>query len=207
MRLFTFGTTRGVAPCILLEEIGVDYELVSVNIDKPDRPASLLAINPLGRIPVLQTDEVVLDQAALILIHLAEKYKKFLPASEPLRTQTLRWLMVTATDVMLEHVAIYRNQRREDGPVSDLLLQHRRRLAGALRECDRQLGGNEFLAGEISIADFALYTVVRQYSESSLNHYAFDNLSRWIKEMSRRPAVQKAEIRCPYNYDVSKTLN
>lgn len=206
MKLFTFGTTRGVAPCVLLEELGVEYDLVTVDIRSPQRPAELAAIHPLGRIPVLVTNDHVLDQSAAILIFLAERFGKFLPRDEPARTDTLRWLMVAATDVMSEHAQVFRNLRRPDGAVSDLLKENRARLAATLRECDRRLAHSTYLAGELSIADFALYTIVRQYSAESLHRLELRHMLPWLDRISSRPAVQTAEKKCPYIYDVSSTL-
>lgn len=206
MRLFAGGTTRAVPPVIFLEEVGATYDLVRCDISGRSRPSELVGVNSLGRIPVLVDGDRVLDQSAAIMIYLAEKFGRFLPAQEPARSETIRFLLHSATDIMPGHVAIFRLIRRSDDPYEVLLADHRARLIFDLKFLDRRLAGCDYLAGEISIADFALFPIVRQYSRETLETNALSALVDWIERIRTRPGVVSAESKNPYDYDVSATL-
>lgn len=206
IRLYTGGTTRGLQPCIMLEEIGENYELISCDISGRDKPSKLTAINPLGRLPVLQDGERILDQSAAILIFLGEKHSRFLPTQEPKRSETIRILLLSATDIMPTHGLIFRLLRLPGDPPEAILSQMRARLLNDIKYCESLLSERQWLAGELSIADFALYPIVGQYGHEFLAKYQLKSLCRWIERMRERKAVQAAEKKCPYEYNVRNTL-
>ncbi len=207
LTLFTTGTTRALPTCMLLEEAGVDYELVVVDIRQKARPTELLAFNTQGRMPALIDGDVTMDQSLAILIYLAEKFGIFLPRQEPARSEALRLLMVAATDVMFEHSTVFRLVRRnENGEMDGLINDCRQRLMGDIAKCDEILSARPYLAGDISIADLMLYAIVGQYDRSTIDRLGFAALAGWIDRVRARPGVQRAESRNPYLYDVSQTL-
>lgn len=206
LKLYITGTTRALPPCMLLEEAGADYELVVVDIRKKERPADLLAFNPQGRLPALRDGEVAIDQSVAILLYLADKLGVMLPASEPARSETIRALMISSTDIMTGHSAIFRLMRRDDGDFSGLLRDYRQRLLEDIRVCNDLLKDRRHMAQDFSIADLMLYAIVGQYDRAALERNRFDALIRWIGGMRARPAIRKAESRCAYMYDVSGIL-
>ncbi|WP_292326112.1 glutathione S-transferase family protein [Mesorhizobium sp.] len=206
VKLFITGTTRALPPCMVLEEAKADYELVVVDIRKKDRPAELVAFNPQGRLPALKDGEVAIDQSVAILLYLADKFDLLLPKSEPARSETLRALMVSSTDIMNGHGSIFRLMRRDDGDYSRLISDYRQRLLGDISRCNDVLAGQRYLAGDISIADLMLYTIVGQYDRAALQRNRFDALISWIDLIRARPSVQMAESKCAYMYDVSGIL-
>lgn len=206
MKLYTTGTTRALPPLMLLEEAGADYELAVVDIRTKERPDDLLAFNPQGRLPALKDGPVAIDQSVAILLYLADKLGTMLPKSEPARSQAICALMIPSTDLMTGHSAIFRLMRRDDGDFSGLLRDYRQRLLGDISRCNDLLKDQRYLAGEISVADLMLYTIVGQYDRAALERNHFDALISWMDGMRGRPAVRAAESRCPYLYDVSGIL-
>lgn len=204
IKLYSAGTTRGVPPCILLEELGLDYEVVICDLHTETAPH--VKVNPLARIPVLQDGDRVLDQYPAILFYLAEKYGRFLPKAEPQRSETLRMFMHTVTDVLPAHVNIFQ-LLRFPGPLrEDQLARERGLLLKDVSYCNQILTQKEWLADELSIADMALYAIVGQYDSGFLKEYQLGGLEAWLVRMRGREAVRAAERRCPYGYDVSTTL-
>lgn len=206
IKLFTSGTTRGLPPVIVLEEANVPHELVVVDIRRKERPAELFEFNPQGRMPAVKDETVSIDQSVAILIYLADKLGVFLPRREPARSEALRWLMFSATDIMTGHGAVFRLMRRTDADYSALLSDYRQRLIGDVARFDEKLVGSEYLAGDISIADLMMYAIVGQYERATLERLGFVSLLDWIDRVRARPSVQAAEARCPYAYDVAATL-
>lgn len=204
LKLYSAGTTRGVPPCILLEELGLDYDLVICDLHAEQAPHQ--DVNPLARIPVLEDGDRILDQYPAILIHLAEKHGRFLPKEEPARSETLRMLMHTVTDVLPAHVNIFQLLRLPGPLREDQLARERGLLLKDISYANEILGRKQWLADELSIADMALYAIVGQYDGGFLEKYELAGLDAWLTRMRGRDAVRAAERRCPYGYDVSTTL-
>jgi glutathione S-transferase len=100
MRLYEFGPTRSIRARWTLQELGVGFEPITVNLVAGDhRRPEFLKINPAGKIPVLVDGDVVLTESVAIVVYLAEKYpeKGFLPADLGERAQVNRWLLFAAT--------------------------------------------------------------------------------------------------------------
>src|SRR4051812_37879301 len=93
LTIHTWTTPNGLKPLILLEELGLDYEIRWVNLGKGEQhQPDYLRINPNGKIPALVDDGVPMFESGAILIHLAEKTGLFLASSGPARTDALGWL-------------------------------------------------------------------------------------------------------------------
>jgi len=206
IKLFATGTTRALPPCMVLEESGVPYDLVVVDIRQSERPSDLLKFNPQGRMPSLIDGDLAFDQSVAILVYLAEKFDIFLPKTPPERTEVLRQLMAASTDIMFGHATVFRMMRASKGHLDTLLYDYRQRLLSDLAKSDELLRNRPYLAGELSIADFYLYAIVGQYDAAAIKRLGFDALQGWIDRIRARPAVRSAEQKCPYLYDVSGTL-
>lgn len=207
IKLYATGTTRALPPCILLEEAGAPYELSFIDIRSQDRPEDFVKLQLQGRMPALVDGDLVMDQSVVILIHLAEKFGLFLPGDEAGRIEALRMLMVAATDVMFAHAMVFRLMRvAKTDSVEELLRHYRKSLLTDIARCDEILKRKPYLAGDVSIADLMLYTIVGQYDQQSVRDFGFHALDGWISRIRARPAVRTAEEKCPYLYDVSGTL-
>lgn len=206
MRIFTSGTTRGLPPCMVLDELGIQYAVINCDIGAADKPKELLRVNDAGRVPVLVDQGIILSQSIAILIYIAEKYKRFLPQEEPARSKVMCQLLHIATDVMSNHVTIFRLLRAPDQFNSVLLQRARDSLGSELARLNSALADTGFLSEELSIADFHLYTIVGQYDHKSLEERGFEAMVEWIERMRQLNGVRIVEEKIPYAYDVSNTL-
>jgi glutathione S-transferase len=166
MRLYEFGPTRSLRARWTLQELGVDFEPITVNLQaKEHQRAEFLKINPAGRIPVLVDGDTVITESVAIVLYLGEKYpeKGLLPREPRARSQVLRWLLFAATELEqpLWRITRHKNLYPEaDRIPADIPLAGRdfREMAAVL---EQHLQDREFVAGEgVTVADFVMaYTL------------------------------------------------
>ena len=196
--LYTAATGNGLRAAIVLAESGLPHRIHKIDLGKGEQKTpEFLARNPAGAIPVLVDSEgpggkaLTLSQSGAIALYLAEKSGKFLPKDASRRALALQWFMQATTDVGPGSSMIFMSGGAlpDKSPANTAFFETR--LLGFLRHCDRQLGGQDFLAGEFSLADLALYPVVA--SRKALVDKAGDlpNLARWAAAMAARPGVQR----------------
>jgi GST-like protein len=196
--LYTAGTGNGFRAAIVLAESGLPHRIHKIDLSKGEQKTpEFLARNPAGAIPVLVDSEgpggkaLTLSQSGAIALYLAEKSGKFLPKDASRRALALQWFMQATTDVGPGSSMIFMSGGAlpDKSPANTAFFENR--LLGFLRHCDRQLGEQDFLAGEFSLADLALYPVVA--SRKALIDKAGDlpNLARWAAAMAARPGVQR----------------
>ncbi|NNG05018.1 MAG: glutathione S-transferase family protein [Inquilinus sp.] len=196
--LYTWTTPNGRKASIMLEEIGLPYRVHPVNIAEREQFApAFLAISPNNKIPALIDSEgpdgkpISVFESGAILIYLAEKTGKLLPADPRGRTEVLQWLMFQMGGIgpFLGQAFHFKNAAPEDIPYAKKrYTDEALRLFGVM---DRQLSSTEFLAGAYSIADIACYPWVAVAPRLDLDLEAFPHLARWVAEMAARPAVAK----------------
>lgn len=186
---------------MMLEECGLSYSANKLNLINGDANApEFLKINRFGMVPVIEDSDgpegrpILLSQSAAIMLYLAKKAGKFIPSSEELQLKMMEWLMVAASDVGPANALIlYMNQ-----DVSDLSDTGRSFLAnrfiGLLRVVEAHLAEseNEYLAGELSVADFALLPPVLIRHKLLEEAGGLPHLFRWADRLMARPAVQRA---------------
>jgi len=204
IKLYTDSTPNGWKASITLEELGIPYEVnhvdISTNVQKEEW---FLEMNPNGRIPVIvdtDADDLVIFETGAIMIYLAEKAGKLLPKDTAGRSKVLQWLMFQMGGIgpMMGQANVFFRYYPEKIPAVISRYQNEsRRLFEVL---ERQLTGNEYLAGEYSIADIANWSWVRIYEWSGVDIDGLPNLQRWMKQLAERPACQKG-ISVPMNID------
>jgi glutathione S-transferase len=166
MKFYEFGPTRSIRVRWTLQELGVDFEPIRVNLLAGEhRRPEFLKINPAGKIPVLVDGDLVLTESVAIVLYLAEKYshKGLLPAGFNERTQVNRWLLFAATELeqplwrIARHTALYPEEQRLPGDVI-LASGEFKDMASVL---EKHMQGRQFVAGDnVSIADFVMaYTL------------------------------------------------
>ncbi len=196
--LYTAGTGNGFRAAIALAESGLPHRVHKIDLTKGEQKTpEFLARNPAGAIPVLvDTDgpdgqPLTLCQSGAIVLYLAEKSGKFLPSDTAHRALALQWFMQASTDVAPSSSMIHMSGGAlpDKSPANTAFFENR--LLGFLRGCDRQLAGRDFLVGEISVADFALYPVVATRKPLIDKAGDMPNLSRWATSMAARPGVQR----------------
>jgi GSH-dependent disulfide-bond oxidoreductase len=197
IQLYTWGTPNGKKVSIMLEEIGLPYEVHPVNLSRGDQMTpEYLAINPNNKIPAIIDSDgpgggpLKLFESGAILMYLADKTGKFLPAEPGKRYEVIQWLMFQMGGIgPMFGQANYFFRLQEKVPYAiERFHKEALRLYGVL---DKQLGQREYIAGEYSIADIATYPWVGRHEMHHVNLNDFANVKRWFDTISARPAVQR----------------
>ena len=190
---YTAATPNGHKVSIALEEMQVPYKLIAIDFDKEDqKQPDYLKFSPNGKIPTIidrDEDDFAVFESGAILIYLAEKTGQFLPSDAKGRSITLQWLMLQMAGVgpMMGQAFVFLNYFPETIPsVIDRYKNESTRLLGVL---DKRLAESEYLAGDYSIADMATYPWAARYEMIGLDAEDLPNLSRWLDQISARPAV------------------
>lgn len=193
--LYTAATPNGHKVSIALEELGLPYAVHRVDLGKLEqkRP-EFLRINPNGRIPAIVdrgADDFAVFESGAILIYLAEKTGRLLPAEPKARSVVLQWLMFQMAGIgpmMGQANVFFRYFPEKIQPAIDRYQAEVRRLFGVL---DAHLADREFLADDYSIADIANWAWVRTHDWSGVPIDDLPNLSRWVARLAERPACQR----------------
>jgi GST-like protein len=200
--LYTWTTPNGRKISIMLEEIGLPYKVIPVNLGKEENfQPEFTAINPNQKIPAIVDHDLAggpltIFESGAILIHLAEKTGRLLPKEARGRAAVLQWLMYQMSHVgpIIGQVGHFVNQAPEKIPYAiQRFVNESVRIVGVL---DGDLRDREFLAGEYSIADIATYPWVQAAwgpFQAMLPEKVgeFGAAKRWLDTMAARPAVQR----------------
>jgi GSH-dependent disulfide-bond oxidoreductase len=193
--LYTSATPNGWKASVTLEELVLPYEVHAIELSKGmQKEPAFLKINPNGRIPaIVDRDEgnfAVFESGAL-MIYLAEKAGKLLPADHKGRSRVIQWLMFQMGGIgpmMGQANVFYRYWPEKIQPVIDRYQNESRRLFEVL---NGQLAEHEYLAGDYSIADIANWCWVRTHPWSGASVEGLTHLQRWIDAIQERAAVQR----------------
>ncbi len=194
IELWTWSTPNGRKVSILLEELGLPYTVFPVDISKDEqfRP-EFLAISPNNRIPAIvdRDNGLSLMESGAIMLYLAEKTGRFLPADMHGRYRAIEWLMwqMGGPGPMLGQVHHFLRFNPGKAPYAEQRYQaEARRLYGVL---DRRLAEAEFVAGEYSIADIAIWPWISRFEWQQIDLAGYRNVTRWYRQIAARPAVQR----------------
>lgn len=192
IHLHTWATPNGRKVSIMLEECALSYVVHPVDITRGEQfSAGFVAINPNSKIPAIVDDEgpLTVFESGAILVYLAEKTGRFLPAAGPARYAVLQWLMFQMGGVGPMFGQTHHFLRFAPAPVPYAVERYRnetRRLYGVL---DTRLGEAEFLGGDYSIADMATFPWVARHDWQDIDLDDFPNVRRWFDAVGKRPAV------------------
>ncbi len=200
--LYTWGTPNGRKVTNMLEETGQPYRVHAIDNMKGDQFApEYVAINPNSKIPAIVDQDgpagapFSVFESGAILIYLAEKTGRFLPTDPAGRYSALQWLMfqMGGFGPMLGQAHHFRRFAPEQIPYAiDRYSKETRRLYGVL---DARLAQVEYVAGDYSIADMALYPWTQRADWQGIDIAAeFPNVKRWADSLATRPAVQKGML-------------
>jgi GST-like protein len=201
--LYTWTTPNGRKISIMLEELGIPYQIRTVNISKDEQfTPEFLAVSPNNKIPAIVDDEaeggaLSIFESAAILTYLAEKHGKFLPASGAARYKVLEWLnwQMGGIGPIFGQLGFFAVRSSEKSPLAiQRFIEESDRLLGVL---DKQLSQYAYAAGdEYSIADMALYpwvfaakTFLKDVMTASFA--TKPHVVRWLDLVGSRPAVQR----------------
>ena len=199
IELYAAQSSNGQRAAIVLEECGLPYRLHKLELMKGEqRTPEFLKLNPAGAIPVIVDPDgpggapITLSQSGAIAIYAAEKTGRFLPRDPARRALALQWLMYAVTDCASASMAVFFETVLLPEKRPENLKFCEERLLRYFRVADGRLEGREWLADELSIADFGLYplcAVRKPYIESAGD---LPHLTRWMAALSAREAVAKA---------------
>ena len=193
IQLYYWPTPNGHKVSIMLEECGLEYETIPVNIGEGDQFApEFLAISPNNRMPAINDTEtgISLFESGAILMYLAEKAGKFLPDEPKARYDVLQWLFwqmanMGPTAGQLSH---YVNYAVDKVPYAHK--RHENEYDRLLAVMDVRLRNRDFLAGDYSIADMACFPWLLPYRRFGFDLDHFGNLRRWFDRLKVREGVQ-----------------
>jgi GSH-dependent disulfide-bond oxidoreductase len=195
IELHTAATPNGHKVSIALEELGLPYTVHAVDLAALEQKTpDFLRLNPNGRIPVIvdrEAGDFVVFESGAILVYLAEKTGRLMPASPKGRSLVMQWLMFQMGGVgpMMGQANVFHRYLPEKIPLAITRYQNEvRRLFGVL---DGRLAGREYLAGDYSIADIANWAWVRTHDWSGVSLEGLPNLERWVTQLAARPACQR----------------
>lgn len=196
IELYYWPTPNGWKISIMLEELGVPYEVKYINIGKGEQfEPSFLIIAPNNRMPAIIDPEgpggepISVFESGAILQYLGRKFAKFYPADERKRVAVEEWLMwqMGGLGPMSGQAGHFRNYAPEKIQYGiERYTNEVNRLYGVL---NRQLEGRDYIAGEFSIADIACIGWVSAYAAYDQKLEDFPNLKRWFETVIARPAV------------------
>ncbi|NNG02494.1 MAG: glutathione S-transferase family protein [Inquilinus sp.] len=197
--LYTWPTPNGFKASIMLEEVGLPYEVHAIDIGAGDQfKPEFLKISPNNKMPAIVDREgpggmpYSLFESGAILMYLAEKTGRFWPQEHPAKYDTIQWLMFQMGGVgpmfgQAHHFRVYAPE--QIAYAVDRYTNEAGRLYGVL---DRRLGEAEYLAGDFySIADIATFPWTRSIERQGHALDDFPNVKRWYQAIDARPAVQK----------------
>lgn len=194
IELYTFTTPNGRKASIMLEEIGLPYNVHKIDITIGDQfTPEFIAINPNSKIPAIvdtETDMKIFESGA-ILMYLAHKTGKFLPTETKARYQVIEWLMFQMGGVgpmFGQYNHFYRFAPEKIPYGIERYKKETLRIYGVL---DNQLAKSEYVAGDYSIADMAIFPWIASYQFMDLTLDDHPHLKKWFETVNTRPAVQK----------------
>ena len=213
-QLYSLGTPNGQKASIMLEELlekghdGADYDAWRIDIGEGDQfSTGFVEVNPNSKIPALVdrsgAEPVRVFESGAILVHLAEKFGEFLPASGPQRAETLSWLFWQMGSAPFlgggfGHFFAYAPEKLEY-PINRYAMEAKRQLD----VLDRRLADNSFVAGaDYSVADIAIWPwygqvalgTVYERADEFLATHEYEHVLRWAKQVGERPGVKRGRI-------------
>jgi glutathione S-transferase len=196
MKLYGFGQSRSLRVLWALNEIEAEFEFITVNLYAAEhRQPEFRRLNPVGRVPVLVDDDIVVTESMAILMYLGEKFpaKGLLPSDLKNRAQVLRWAMFAATELeqplwrIRKHSLLYPKDKRSPQEI-ELARQDFKYMAEIL---DRHMEERHFIVGDgLTIADCATAYVIDWAGEEKLLD-GLPNLIAYLDRMYARPKAPK----------------
>jgi GST-like protein len=195
--LYAWPTPNAHKVSILLEEIGLPYNVIAVNIAKGEQfTPEFLKISPNNRMPAIVDHDAVggpitIFESAAILMYLAERSGQFWPTEVHARYEVAQWVMwqMGGLGPMMGQANHFMHAAPEPVPYAvDRYVKEVKRLYGVL---DRRLADRDYIAGDYSIADMASYSWSMIFARLEIAIDAFPAVQRWQARLAERPAVQR----------------
>jgi GST-like protein len=192
MDLYTAATINGRRAALALSECGLAHRLHRLDLDKGDqRQPDFLAINPNGTIPVLVDADgpdgttISVVQSGAIVLYCAEKSGQLIPRESRRRVEAFTWFMHAMTDAGPAASALFHLSLAPEPSAANADFFARRFLKTCVN-VDRRLDGRDYLAEEFSIADIALYPIIKARSALIDRTTGLEHLKAWQQRMAAR---------------------
>jgi GSH-dependent disulfide-bond oxidoreductase len=217
--VYSWPTPNGHKVHIMLEECGLPYRAIPVNIGRGDQfKPEFLRISPNNKIPAIVDPDgpdgkpISMFESGAILIYLAAKTGRFMPESDRARYEVLQWLMFQMGSVgpmlgQTHHFRLYAPDKLDYAV--DRYSNEAKRLYGVI---DRRLSQSAYLGGSsYSIADIATFPWLRSWENQGVVLADYPHLKAWFNRIAERPAVQRgvkvmAELRRPITGDKEREI-
>ncbi len=193
--LYTAPTPNGWKASVTLEELGLPYSVYPVDLASGEQKhPDYLRLNPNGRIPTIvdrDAGDFAVFESGAIMLYLAEKAGRLLPADARGRSRVIQWLMFQIGGLgpmMGQANVFFRYLPEKIQPAIDRYQNEARRLLEVL---DARLACNEWLAGDYSIADIAHWCWARTHKWSGVSIEGLEHLQRWLGAIAARPGAQR----------------
>ena len=197
--LYTWPTPNGHKIHIMLEETGLDYTVIPIDIGAGDQfDPDFLKISPNNKMPAMVDrdgpggEPYALFESGAMLIYLAEKCGRFLPQETRARFDVLKWLMFQMGHIgpMLGQAHHFRAYAPE--PIPYAIERYTNEAARLYKVLDLRLGEAAYLAGDdYTIADMAVFPWLRSHERQGQDLADFPNVARWFETIAARPAVER----------------
>jgi len=192
--LYTWPTPNGRKVSIMLEELGVSYTAIPINIISGEqRKEFFKSISPNGKIPILRDidESLHLMESGVILHYLAKKHHRFLPKDHESYYEVMQWLFFQVAHIgpMLgqnHHFNFYNKGKSAYAEIR--YIDESKRLYAVL---DERLHERSFIVNEYSIADIATWPWIARYQRQAIDIENYPNVLRWYRSIAEREAVQK----------------
>jgi GSH-dependent disulfide-bond oxidoreductase len=196
-KLYFHSTPNSMKVALYLEELETPYEIIPIDIFKGEQHgAEFLKINPNGKVPAFVDDGVVVFDSHAILLYLAEKHRRFVPAEAAERAAMLSWLEFVATGLspFSGQAVHFMHYAPEKLPYA--VNRYVKEVERHYRVLDKRLADSKYLAGrEYGIADMALWGWASSagyiFGDKGLHDYP--NVQRLVNEIGARPAAARAQ--------------
>lgn len=198
--LYYWTTPNGHKITLFLEEVGLPYRIIPINISRGDQFSSgFLKISPNNRIPAIvdkspndNNEPIALFESGAILVYLAEKTGKLLSSDLRQRHQTLQWLFWQMGGLGPMAGQNHHFSQYAPEPIPYAVNRYVKETARLYAVLDWQLAEHEFIVDQYSIADIACYPWIVPHERQKQNLDDFRNLKRWFEAIQARPATQAA---------------
>jgi glutathione S-transferase len=197
--LYAFATPNSVKVAIMLEELGADYRVKKVNIRAGEQKTpEFLALNANGKVPVIVDSEgphgtpVTIAESVAILIYLAEKYGKLIPADPVQHISMFEWMFFHASGLGPAFGQSGYFQKLAPTPVPLAIERFSSEAKRTLAVLDHRLRDVEYLAGEYSLADIVNFGWIWRREFAGVDFSETPNVARWYASLEQRPSVTTA---------------
>jgi glutathione S-transferase len=208
--LYTSATPNGRKISVALEELNLDYDVKDIDLAQNTQKEDwYLKINPNGKIPAIidhDANDITIFESGAILIYLAEKTGRLLPADTVKRFNVLQWLFLQVGGVgpMQGQANVF--YRYMDNAIPEATSRYQNETNRLYALLDQQLSQQDYLAGDLSIADIAHYPWIKLADWAGINIDKYDAIKAWLARLDARNSFVKG-MKVPEDISDADLLN